>query len=270
MTTISLLNAKGGVSKSLSAAALAYLLSCLRKRVLIIDLDPQGNISSIYSISSLNAVSDMLADEKSELGSYIQSSKYNGIDVVAGDESLTEVIYQLYDQEKETEITFRLRDKIRKIENQYDYVIIDNSPFSSYLTKLSLAASDIVLAPIDVDNFSYEGLLILFRKIKELNRTTDADISFKVFFTKVNSRTNLFKSLKEQYEEALGKIFCETYIRADNNARESATLYRPLPEYAPKCKATEDYIRLSKEVLGLSAKDISKIEKELYSKTRRG
>lgn len=289
MKTISLLNTKGGVSKSVSAASIASLLAKDNKKVLIIDLDPQANLSSLFRESSKKPIRDLIKQEtmdEYELGSYMINTYDDNISIIPGDESLTEVIYDLNiqckvrrfvqdketlievfcdinDPSKEMSVNYRLRTILSLVKKQFDYVIIDNSPFYSYLTTLSLYASDIVLAPIELDNFSYEGLLSLFKRISAVNRNSEFDIQFKVFFTKVNSRTNLFRSLQQQYKDVLGDIFCTTYIRSDNNVREASTVYFPVPDYAPRANATVDYISLIEEVLDVNRREVKRIEKNL-------
>lgn len=282
MKTISFINAKGGVSKSVSAAAIASLLAKSGKKVLIVDLDPQANASSLLKKSSQNPIGNLLQSEsvtRDELDEFILPTYDPNIYIIPGDESLTDVIYLLYDQTKpqdddpqsqlrQLNVYNRLNNILKLVKGDYDYVIVDNSPFTSYLTYLSLYASDVVLAPIDLDNFSYEGLLLLFKRIMDVNRHSDEAINFKVFFTRVNYRTNLFKSLQQQYEEVLGDIFCKTYIRQDNCVREAATMYMPLPDYAPKANATMDYLDLLKEVLDFNNGTIRQIKKILYSRNR--
>lgn len=271
METISLLNTKGGVSKSVSAASIASLLSKDDYKILLIDLDPQANLSSLFREESKKPIGELLKQEyvdEKELSSYFIDTYDDNIKIIPGDDSLTDVIYVLYDQSKEKDINYRLRDLLSAVKNNFDYVIIDNSPFYTYLTKLSLYASDLVLAPIEMDNFSYDGLIALLNRIIEVNRTSYYDTRFKVFFTKVNSRTILFRSLQKQYREILGDIFCSTYIRNDNSVREASTVYFPVPDYAPKCNATNDYLSLLSEVLNLDRWSIRRIESKL-NKVRR-
>lgn len=175
MYKISLLNAKGGVSKSVSAAAIASLLTKAGFKVLLIDLDPQANLSSLFGVSAKLPLAQLLAEpsDKQSIDDYICKTPYKNISVVPGDTSLTRVIYQLYDQSKDNDISDRLQKKLNSVQSKFDYIIIDNSPFESFLTTISLCASDLVLAPIDVDNFSYEGLLLLFDNIQRTNRQGD-------------------------------------------------------------------------------------------------
>lgn len=292
MKTISLLNSNGGGAKSVSAASIASLLAKDNKKILIIDLDPQANLTSLFREYSRNPIGNLLKQEiidEYELSSYMYSTYDDNIFIIPGDESLTEaandlniqckvklniplngvlteVFLNTNDRSEETKAYYRLRMILDLVRKRFDYVIIDNSSFFSYLTKLSLYASDIVLVPIGLDSFSYEGLKSLLRRISDLNRNSKFYIEFKVFFTDVNSRTILFKSLYEQYKDILGDFFCNTYIRSDNSVREASTVYFPVPDYAPRSNATMDYISLIEEVLHVDRRAIKRIENKLRLK----
>ena len=301
MEVISLLNNKGGVSKSVSASSIASLLAKNNNKILLVDLDPQANLTALFREESNKRIRKLLRKETTdeyELSSYMIQTYDDNIWIIPGDDSLTRVIYDLYEQSKNKEekikegekvdeydeegdidddsidddidenVKYRLRKFLGLINKKFDYVIIDNSPFYTYLTKLSLYASDLVLAPIDLDNLSYDGLLSLVKRISKINRNSEFEVQFKVFLTKVNSRTTLFSSLQQQYKDVLGDIFCAAYIRHDNNVKEASTVYFPVPDYAPKTNATMDYISLIEEVLHIERRGIKRILNNL-SKVRR-
>ena len=134
---------------------------------------------------------------------------------------------------------------IELLKDDYDYIIIDNSPFKSYLTTCAMCASNKIITPICVDNFSYDGLMSLFDTIEELNQKYALSIEFAgMFMTRVAGRTTLYKQMYESYENMFGDKFLPVSIRNCIAVNESNTLFEPLLTYDKRCSAAQDYIEL--------------------------
>jgi len=135
------------------------------------------------------------------------------------------------------------------IEDDYDLILIDNTPYFNLISKNALSASNGVLIPVQNDGFSYSGLTKLLQKIydikSDLNRNLDI---IGVFFSNVNERTNVYKQLKELFQTDLGDKLLRTSVRRDNTVIESNTAYIPLFNYSPKSNATIDYMFIVQEL----------------------
>ena len=204
---ISLINEKGGVGKSTSAITIAQILAISEYKVLLIDLDPQMNTTKMYGQAEANPDIDY---ERL----FCEKQKY-------------------------------LRYNLNLIKDEFDYIIIDNSPFKSYLTSCAMCASDKIITPICVDNFSYDGLMSLFDTIEELNDKYALSIEFAgIFMTRVAGRTTLFRQMYESYENMFGDRFLPISIRNCIAVNESNTTFEPLLSYDKKCPASLDYVEL--------------------------
>lgn len=248
---ISLINEKGGVGKSTSAITIAQILSISGYKILIIDLDPQMNTTKMYGQAEANPDIDyehlfcVKQNSKDAVLNYITETDYNNISLLTASRELNSLIYKIYDKMKETNVELYLRYNLNLIRDEFDYIIIDNSPFKSYLTSCAMCASDKIITPICVDNFSYDGLMSLFDTIEELNDKYALSIEFAgIFMTRVAGRTTLFKQMYESYENMFGDRFLPVSIRNCIAVNESNTTFEPLLTYDKRCPASLDYIEL--------------------------
>lgn len=248
---ISLINEKGGVGKSTSAITIAQILSISGYKVLIIDLDPQMNTTKMYGQAEANPDIDyehlfcVKQKSKDAVMNYITETDYHNISLLTASRELNSLIYKIYDKMKETNVELYLRYNLNLIRDEFDYIIIDNSPFKSYLTSCAMCASDKIITPICVDNFSYDGLMSLFDTIEELNDKYALSIEFAgIFMTRVAGRTTLFKQMYESYENMFGDRFLPVSIRNCIAVNESNTTFEPLLTYDKRCPASLDYIEL--------------------------
>lgn len=248
---ISLINEKGGVGKSTSAITIAQILAISGYKVLIIDLDPQMNTTKMYGQAEANPDIDYerlfccKQKDKVDVMNYITETDYKNISLLTASRELNSLIYRIYDKMKEVNVELYLRYNLNLIKEEFDYIIIDNSPFKSYLTSCAMCASDKIITPICVDNFSYDGLMSLFDTIEELNDRYALSIEFAgIFMTRVAGRTTLFKQMYESYENMFGDRFLPVSIRNCIAVNESNTTFEPLLTYDKRCPASLDYIEL--------------------------
>ena len=248
---ISLINEKGGVGKSTSAITIAQILAISGYKVLIIDLDPQMNTTKMYGQAEANPDIDYerlfccKQKNKEDVMNYITETDYKNISLLTASRELNSLIYRIYDKMKEVNVELYLRYNLNLIKEEFDYIIIDNSPFKSYLTSCAMCASDKIITPICVDNFSYDGLMSLFDTIEELNDRYALSIEFAgIFMTRVAGRTTLFKQMDESYENMFGDRFLPVSIRNCIAVNESNTTFEPLLTYDKRCPASLDYIEL--------------------------
>ena len=237
---ISLINEKGGVGKSTSAITIAQILAISEYKVLLIDLDPQMNTTKMFGQSEANPEIDyehlfcVKQKSKDAVMNFITETDYDNISILTASRELNSLIYKIYDKMKETNVELYLRYNLNLIKDEFDYIIIDNSPFKSYLTSCAMCASDKIITPICVDNFSYDGLMSLLDTIEELNDKYALSIEFAgIFMTRVAGRTTLF-----------GDRFLPISIRNCIAVNESNTTFEPLLTYDKKCPASLDYVEL--------------------------
>lgn len=247
---IALMNNKGGVAKSTSSCVMAQIMAVGGNRVLVIDADPQGNSTRTFGIKE-----DLDVDyEKLYCGNlvdtqvygYISPSNFPNIDILPAGAQLSQMPYKIYDLEKTTPAAkLYFARNIRKIEEDYDFIIIDNAPDNDYLTQAAIAVADKVLIPINTDNYSYEGILGTIELIDSLNTAFGLSLELAgIFFTRVKPRTTLFKQMNDSYQEQFGDFFIPIAIRDCNAVAEANTAFIPLYTYQKKCTAVEDYLNL--------------------------
>lgn len=280
---ISVINKKGGVGKTSTIGSVASICAHYGLKVLVVDLDPQCNSTELfYKGPSDVTISDLLLNQEIDYSSIkkaIGSTDYKNIDIIAGDENLDEIgdkillknacVSERGNIELTKESQLLLTKTFQIIEKDYDLILIDNTPYFNLISKNALSASNGVLIPVENDGYSYHGLTKLLSKIYdikgELNKSLDI---IGVFFTKVNERTNLFKQLKELFKEELGNKLLDTYIRQDNQVKESNTALIPLFDFAPKANATKDYMKLVSELKLLDEHNQKKLDKDLKTMKR--
>lgn len=248
---ISLINEKGGVGKSTSAITITQILAISGYNVLIVDLDPQMNTSKMFG--KLDDNSDINYEHlfcskqvrKDAVMEFISETEYKNISLLSASRELNSLIYKIYDKCKETNVELYFKYNLGLLKEVFDYIIIDNSPFKSYLTSCAMCASDKIITPINVDNFSYDGLMSLLDSIEELNTKYALSIEFAgIFMTRISGRTTLFKQMFESYEQMFGDKFLPVSIRNCIAASESNTTFEPLLTYDKRCTAAQDYIEL--------------------------
>lgn len=248
---ISFINEKGGVAKSTSAITISQILAISGYKILIVDLDPQMNTTKMFGKDSTNLDVNyeyMFCEKQlreSSVMDFIEETEYKNISIISASKELNTLIYKIYDRSKERNVELFLRSNLELIKDKYDYIIIDNSPFKSYLTTCAICASDGIVTPIGLDNFSYDGLLSLLDTIQDINNKYSLSIEFMgIFMTKVAGRTTLYKQMFESYEQMFGDKFLPISIRNCIAVAESNTSFIPLLNYDKRCSAASDYIEL--------------------------
>lgn len=249
MKGIAFLLLKGGIGKTTSATNFAYLLGTKHnKKVLLVDLDQQGNTSWLFGCTSKAqyTLSDLLVNEKLDVRKAIQKTRYPNIDVIASNESLIKANQDVL-LDTETPQQERLRIHLKKIDNEYDYCIFDCPTATTMSTLNALMNTDDVICPIKIDMFAFDAIsksMQLINDMKEYN----PKLRYAGAFVTMYQNTALNNQGVEQLTSASGINLFDTKIRATTKVGES-TYFAPLCEYAPKSTAAEDYASLVKEYL---------------------
>lgn len=251
MVTLSISNIKGGVAKTTTAATIAAGLHKKGKRVLMIDSDPQTNLSmcfteepqdgdpSLYSIYSAGAKID---DIKIEVKP--------GLDLVVGDFSLCSADMEFLGKVGSLKL---LGKAIKESNGNYDYVIIDTPPNLGFLSLNSFMTSDYIVTPMAADSFSLKAIRLLKKTIDDVAEDVGKDIPVAgILLTRYTDRTNVAKILEENVNAAaklLNTSVFESRVRQATVVQESQLVKMDLFEYAPKAPVTKDYEAFINELL---------------------
>lgn len=245
MKIISLINQKGGVAKTTSTLSLASALSKLQKKVLVVDIDPQGNATTGAGINKteLKATTFDLLLKNNKIEECIIN---NGVyDIVGTTIELASAEYEMFNRFlRESLLRKKLQDK-----KNYDFVLIDCPPSLSLLTINALVASDEVLIPVAPEPFALEGISQLINtilKIREINENLEIK---SVFITKFDQRKKTNIEIKEGLENMFKDKLSKTIIRVSSDIEKGQFVNKDIFEYNPKCNAAIDYMNLAKELI---------------------
>lgn len=276
----SVVNKKGGVGKSSSVSAIASICAHFGEKVLVIDLDPQTDSTKLfYKGDRTKTIKDIFRRRDVEITydfvkNIIEPTEFPNIDIIVGDEDLDEeadlILLENGSINKNRKVEIKktalmmLTKAFQLIKDDYDLILIDNTPYFNLISKNALSASNGILIPVNNDGFSYDGLTKLLRKIYEVKSEINSQLDIiGVFFTCANSRTTLFKQLKETFKGQLKDRFLDTYISTDNTVKEANTYFIPLYEYTKEFKkipnATRDYMMLILELKLLQEENHKKL-----------
>ena len=201
MRTISIINLKGGCAKTLSSVNIAHILSAVhRRKVLLIDNDKQGDASKLLNRHSYKrpGTGKILTDRNVDMTAVIQSTDYEGLDIVMANMNLlTATLEVMLDQKRPQHNRFRR--VLEQVEGKYDFCIIDNAPDINISTINALAVSDDVLVPVTIDDFAIDGLKKLVEQIDNTREDLNPVLRFCGCFITQYDRTNKADTQGEAY-----------------------------------------------------------------------
>ena len=254
---IAIANQKGGVGKTTTTVNLSACLAEAGKRVLVIDMDPQGNTTSGFGLDkegTENTVYDVLIGE-CDLKDAIRTTAVKKLDIVTSNIDLTGAEIELLNVEEKEYI---LRKEAETIESKYDYVIIDCPPSLNMLTVNALTTADTVLIPIQCEYYALEGLSQLMYTIDLVKNRLNEDLMVEgVVFTMYDSRTNLSAQVVENVRDNLEYNIYNTIIPRNVRLAEAPSYGMPITVYDPKSAGAESYRKLAKEVIKNKSMDRS-------------
>ena len=246
---IAIANQKGGVGKTTTAINLSSCLAAKEQKVLAIDMDPQGNMSSGLGIDKDNVdytVYDLLIGEAT-IEQVLHKEAIENLDVIPANIDLSGAEIELLDTENKEYI---LRDEVLKIRSNYDYVIIDCPPSLSMLTINSMTTADTVLVPIQCEYYALEGLSQLIKTIELVKERLNENLEMEgVVFTMYDARTNLSLQVVENVKDNLDQTIYKTIIPRNIRLAEAPSHGLPINLYDPRSTGAESYMLLADEVI---------------------
>ena len=254
---VSIANQKGGVGKTTTAINLATALVSIGNRVLIIDLDAQGNASTGLGIPVEDrqlSTYDVIVDN-SDLRSIIKNSLVDGLFIAPATTDLSSADVDLVSNDKRTMVLKHSIVKLLESNSRYDYILIDCPPALSLLTINAFVACETVLVPLQAEFFALEGLSQLMTTIKEVRGTLNKNIWIHgIVLTMYDKRNNLSVQIEEDVREHLGKLVYETVIPRNVRLSEAPSFSLPALLYDRKCAGSIAYKKLAAEFLERESK----------------
>lgn len=246
---IAIANQKGGVGKTTTAINLSAALADKGKKVLVIDMDPQGNTTSGFGVEKNeldNTVYELMLEECS-VHDCIIKDVYKTLSIIPSNVNLAAAEIELIETNSKEYI---LKREIDFIADKYDYILIDCPPSLSMLTVNAMTTAGSVLVPIQCEFYALEGLSQLIHTINLVKKKLNPELAMEgVVFTMYDGRNNLSREVVENVKEALEEKIFDTMIPRNIRLAEAPSYGIPITEYDPKSAGAESYLSLADEII---------------------
>lgn len=269
MYTISVVNQKGGVGKTTSCINIAAAFAAVNKKVLVVDLDPQGNSSTGLGIIKNRrsvGIYQVLSNQAPAEDAILQT-KIKNLDIVTATVDLAASELELVSaMNREYRLKLFLIDKLR---DKYDFIFIDCPPSLGLLTINALTASNKILIPMQCEFYSLEGLSQLLKTVQlvKANLNSELDI-LGVLLTMYDGRNNLSGQVSREVRKYLGKKLFATTIPRNVRVSEAPSHGLPALVYDHNCRGSRAYIKLAKEILAKILEEELAIKNSRFTRSR--
>lgn len=262
MKIITIANLKGGVAKTVTSVNVSYVLAAQHhKRVLLVDADQQGNATQFFGRYGYDkpSMADILT-QRVPIGEVIQPTGCEGLDIIPANLNLAKAEKDVLMDVGGVPQQNRLREALRLVKDEYDYVIIDNAPSLSMGVINALATSDYMIIPVKIDKFTFDGVDTMMSQAEQVRQYYNPQLQFLgCLVTSYRRNDTNQQGVAWLQQAAKYKVF-DTRIRWTDKVDESTFSSEPVMIHSPRCGAARDYTAFTKELLGFVSNSDTKGE----------
>ena len=259
MQIISVINQKGGVGKTTTVINLAAGLSQLKKKILVIDLDPQGNATTGLGLSNMENSSDTIygvLNGTREINHVINKTQFDDLDMITSNVDLSGLEVETADDSNRA---FILKSKLTAYLNtsrgSYDYILIDCPPSLSLLTVMALVSSNSLLVPLQTEFFALEGLTQLMKTIERIKVSLNPELKIRgILLTMYDKRNKLSSQVEKEARDYFSEKVYSTIIPRNVRLSEAPSHGMPVLIYDKSCPGSKSYFNFTDEFINQESK----------------
>ena len=242
---IAISNQKGGVAKTTTCLNLGISLALLRKRVLLIDFDVQSNLTISLGYQSMASFYDMLNAQRDAPERFLVETRYAGLWLLPSNKNMV-LLNKKYFGAPHYE--FILRDRLNRVREQFDYILIDTPPSIEFFTLNALTMSDLVIIPSQCDYLSTHGVDQILRLIDLVRQKTNPYVAARLLVTMYDDRATASKVIFGKLQQMYGRQTFKTLVHHDDKLREAQIMNMPVIHYDQTSRSGQEYMDLAQEV----------------------